>query len=271
MPQRLIGTVGAVSVSILLSFFLPGATLMWGAFGLLCGMSLAGLNSTFNMNGLLTSLGGGVLTAIAALIIEVAFQPGLLTTQESLSHAFFCGAAVGLGYWALAYVFGPSKPKFEPGNHNAPFPQRLVEAIRLGEAEAQEAKAQREKAEAEELALQQAGARQRALEILDEIPGLVRSQVRAIVAEGSEHRDIKVMHLNRYESEQKAALGIAADPKKLRFAALMVWNDLEAVGCQPQLVCLRDKLSHGSERFYGPCYFAIQLRVHPKMLDEQVS
>lgn len=271
MPQRLIGTVGAIAASILLSFFMQGDALMWAILGLLCGGALALLHSTFNMNGFLTTLGGGVVTAIAALVNAVAFQPQSLASHDALAQVFFCGAAMGLAYWALAYIFGPSKPKFEPGNHNAPFPERLAEAIRLGEAEAQTAKAERERAEAEEMAIQQAGARKRALEILDDIPGHVRAQIRSIVAEGGDAREIRVMHLNRYESEQKAALGITADPKKLRFAALMVWNDLEAAGCQPKLVCLRDKLSHGPERFYGPCYFAIQIRVHPAMLTQQIS
>lgn len=271
MPQRLIGTVGAIAASILLGLFLPGFALQLGTLGLLSGLALAGLHSTFNMNGFLTTIGGGVITGIAALVFAVAIQPDALNSHDALAQVFFCGSAMGLGYWALAYIFGPAKPKFEPGNHNAPFPERLAEALKLGEAEAQAAKTEREQAEAEELALQQACARKRALEVLDEIPSLVRSQIRAIVAEGGDPRDITVMHLNRFESEQKAAPGIAADHTKLRFAAHMVWLDLEAAGCQPVLVCLQDKFTHGSERFVGPCYFAIQLKVHPKMLDSQLS
>ena len=112
MPQRLIGTVGAIVASILLSFFMPGTALHWAILGLFCGGTLALLHSTFDMNGFLTTLGGGVVTAIAALVNAVAFQPESLATQDALAQVFFCGAAMGLGYWALAYIFGPTKPKF---------------------------------------------------------------------------------------------------------------------------------------------------------------
>lgn len=268
MLTRLVGTLGAIGAALLMSIFMPGTALQWCSIGLFCGLALAGLHSTLNMNAILVALGGGTVTGLAALAFAALIQPSAIANQNELAQIYLCGAFIGLGYWGLAYACLTRPGKYRPGHTDAPFPVRLAEALKLGQEDAQEAKARREADEVAELALQEAEARSRANDVLGRSVNLVRETITDLVARGVEHRVIDLMCLNRFESEQKVEAGIEPDPSKLRFAAKLVWDELVSTGLSPSLILRRDKLTSGPDRVYGPRYLCIQLRVCTSMLDQ---
>ena len=263
MPQRLLGIIGATGAALVIGLFMQDPILHWGALGLMCGLVLASMQNLFNKNVILTTLGGACFTGIAALAITAIAQPSGWTIDTVQQTSFF-GCLMGLSYWLLPNFFSNAAEKrVDSWENQAPLKERILKALKMGEEDAQEAKLEREKAEAEALAQQAADANSRAQEILTVLPSALRRTIASVVASGDEYRDLDVMVLNHYESEESPSTTAEPDKSKLRFAAGKVWAEMVAAGLEPKLCLYRPKLGRSIQ---GPRCFCIQVRVRPGML-----